>query len=123
MAFFEIGSERRRKSALLTKAFPPAIGDWRELWIDRLAQRLDNARQRAAHIFVLPAADGVALHDNAAAKRLVPLVECCEPAALFGRQQCRGCRISALVERGRDVSPVDRGGALYRRGFRPPPHR
>src|SRR6516162_4346865 len=98
MALREIGAQRGREPPLLVQAFVPAIGDWREMGIDRLAQRLDCARQRIAEIFVLAAAKRVTLHDDAAAESFLPTIERSEAATLLGAQQRRGRRVSALVE-------------------------
>src|SRR5207247_11303645 len=109
MTLRKITAEGGWKPPALAQSFAPAIGDRREVRVDRLAQRLDDLRQRILQVFVLAPAKGVALHDNPAAKRLLAIIECREPAALFGRQECRNGRVSPLVERRLGLPPVDHG--------------
>src|SRR5947207_4315838 len=89
VTLLEIGGERGWKPPLLVQPLPPAIGNRREMRVDRLAQSFDRARQRIPEILILAAAKSVTLHYHATAKYLFPGVERGDFSARFPRQQLR----------------------------------
>src|SRR5579883_595686 len=109
VAFGEIGRETRRKAPLLAQGRAPAIGDGREARIERAAQGFDGAWQGIAQIFVLAAAEAVALHHHTAAETIFGLVESGELATYLRVEKRRERGVAAGVESARDGVPVDLG--------------
>ena len=107
MAALEEGGVLGGKAHLEAEPLVPAVGDRREMRVERGAQLLHQRRQRIGEIPILAAAEAVACHHHAAAKRLIAIVECAHRRAFLPAEQGRQARKAARVERGVHARPVD----------------
>src|SRR5215208_1801646 len=72
-----------RVADLAAQQLVPSVGKGSQPRIEALAQSLDWLGQGVDEVLVLAAAKPVASHDDAAAKRLLLVIQCRESSALF----------------------------------------
>src|SRR5205807_1809747 len=111
------------KPAALAERAPPTVGDGNQPRIEGPPQRVHDSRQRVAEVLVFSAPETVPLHDDAAPEAPVIRIECDQRAALLLRQERRGGGTAGLIERSRDLLPVERGEPVEhgRRDYSIPP--
>src|ERR1700761_2377127 len=90
----------------------PAIGDRREMRVDRAPRAFERFGQRIREVLVLAAPEAVALHHDAAAKDAVAIVQRGQRLAFVARKE-RGRRGAAVaVELRFEIGPVERVDAF-----------
>jgi hypothetical protein len=75
----------------------PAVGDRRQLWIERRPQAPNKAGERIAEVLVLSPAEAVSSHDDAAAEDAVVGIKPGDRLALLERQEIRKHRASLSI--------------------------
>jgi hypothetical protein len=107
VAAVEEGVVRVRIAQIDTHLVVPVVGDRRKHRIKRGAQCGDQRRKRVREVFVLPLAEAVPGHDDAAAKAAIVGVESGDPDTFLGPQQLRQNGGAALCELTGGIVPVD----------------
>ena len=85
----------------------PAVGERRELWVERGTQRGDERRQRVGEVLVLTTPESVTAHHHAGAEQRIVRVPAADELALGGREQALDDRVALIVEVLPDAPPVE----------------
>src|SRR4029077_4966031 len=87
----------------------PAIGPRHEQRIEHHAKLAHDFGQWVRKIAILAPAKSMALHDHAASKAFLEIIELCDLAAFIGAQQARCAPNPALIELASQRGPVEGG--------------
>ena len=88
----------------------PAIGDRRQVRIDRPAEIGDDARQRIREVLVFTPPEAVPRHDHMAPEPAGVIVETGDCFTLVGGQKLFDHRPALVIEVRRDAGPVEHPG-------------
>lgn len=83
------------------------VRDGNKLWINECAKVRDNAGQRIVEVFVFSASETMSFHHDAAAEKVIALIQARYPCAFIRGKEVFDNRVAFRVEIFRNLIPLD----------------